>query len=255
MEDSKGTRINPEADESDDVVRFDKSIRELKNLRSQLHFAADYCESTFLNAEEKKIVVDNTKEYICKAMVTVVDHLGTVSTNLNCRISNACEFSNTELRINCLKQRLVLCGEYVSKLGLTGVKWNAVLPTNSPRYLLTSIKNVEGSKEVRRDSGNQTPEAGENQEFKTEEGLQLFLFAHTSKPSLAKNLRAQADGRKADANSPIVPIRDGQSILSKTSNPIFHFQGAPKLGRNASNRKSAHGGYILSLIRRIRRAP
>lgn len=255
MEDSKCTCINPEADESEDVVRFDKSLQELKDLRSQLHFAADYCESTFSNAEEKKIIVDNTKEYICKAMVTVVDHLGNVSTNLNCRISNACEFSNTELRINCLKQRLVLCEEYVNKLALAGVHWNAVLPRHSPRYLLTSIKNVERSKEVKRDSENQTLEVGENQAFKTEEGLQLFLCAHTKKPSLAKNLTAQADGKKTDANSPIVPISDGLSRLAKSSNPTFNFQGAPKLGRNAPNRKSAHSSDILSLIRRLRRTP
>ncbi|XP_030448230.2 probable protein ABIL5 [Syzygium oleosum] len=255
MEGSKCTRINPEADESEDVVRFDKSLQELKDLRSQLHFAADYCESTFSNAEEKRIIVDNTKEYICRAMVTVVDHLGNVSANLNCSISNACEFTNTELRINCLKQRLVSCEEYVNKLALTGVQWNAVLPRLSPRYLLTSITNVERSKEVRRDSENQTPEAGENQDFETEKGLPLFLGTHTNKPSLAKNLTAQADGRKTDANSPIVPVRDGLSILSRRSNPTFHFQGAPKLGRNTLNRKSTYSSDIVSLIRRVRRTP
>ncbi|XP_030529976.1 probable protein ABIL1 [Rhodamnia argentea] len=252
MEDSKRTRINPEADESKDVVRFDKSLQELKDLRSQLHLAADYCESRFSNAEEKRMVVDNTKEYICKAMVTVVDHLGNVSANLNCCLSNACEFSSTELRIDCLKQRLVLCEGYVNKLALTGVQWNAVLPRHNPRYLLTSVKNVETSKEVRRDSENQTPEVGENQELKTEEGLPLFLCTHTNKPSLAKNLTAQADGRKTDANAIIVPVRNGLSILSKSLNPTFHFQGAPKLGRNAPIRKSAHSSDILSLIRRVR---
>lgn len=54
-----------------------------------------------------------------------------------------------------------------------------------------------------RDSENQTPEAGENQDFEREEGLPRFLCTRTNKPSLAKNLTAQADGRKTDANSPI----------------------------------------------------
>jgi hypothetical protein len=49
-------------------------------------------------------VVENTKEYICRAVVSVVDHLGTVSTNLNCCISQTNAFSEAELRISCLKQ-------------------------------------------------------------------------------------------------------------------------------------------------------
>ncbi|KAK3436465.1 hypothetical protein EUGRSUZ_C01259 [Eucalyptus grandis] len=251
MEDPKCTRTNPEADESEDVVRFEKSLRELKDLRSQLHFAADYCESTFLNAEEKNTIVDNTKEYVCKAMVTVVDHLGNVSANLNCCISNACEFSNAELRINCLKQRLLLCEEYSGKLASTGVQWDAVLPRHSPRYLLTSITNVERPKEVGRDSETQTLKAGENREFKTED-VPLFLYTHTNKPLLYKSLAPRADGRKTDANLSIVSVRDGLSILSKSFNPTFHFQGAPKLGRNVLRRKSTHSSDIISLIRRIR---
>lgn len=49
-------------------------------------------------------MVENTKEYICKAVVTFVDHLGNVSANLNNCISKTNEFSEAELRINCLKQ-------------------------------------------------------------------------------------------------------------------------------------------------------
>lgn len=254
MEDPKCTRTNPEADESEDVVRFEKSLRELKDLRSQLHFAADYCESTFLNAEEKNTIVDNTKEYVCKAMVTVIDHLGNVSANLNCHISNACEFSNAELRMNCLKQRLLLCEEYSGKLASTGVQWDAVLPRHSPRYLSTSITNVERPKEVGRDSETQTLKAGENREFKTEEDVPLFLYTHTNKPLLYKSLAPRADGRETDANLSIVSVRDGLSILSKSFNPTFHFQGAPKPGRNVPHRKSTYSSDIISLIRRIRRS-
>ncbi|KAF8034352.1 hypothetical protein BT93_C0602 [Corymbia citriodora subsp. variegata] len=255
MEDSECIRTNPEADESRDVVRFDKSLRELKDLRSQLHFAADYCESTFLNAEEKKTIVDNTKEYVCRALVTVVDHLGNVSANLNCRISDACEFSNAELRINCLKQRLLSCEEYSNRLASTGVQWDPVLPRHSPRYLLTAITNVERPKEVRRGSDTKTLKAGENRELKTEEDGPLFLYTHTNKPSLRKSLAAPADGRKTDANLSIVSVRDGLSILSKSLDPTFHFQGGPKFGRSTPNRKSAHSSDIISLIRRIRWTP
>ena len=48
--------------------------------------------------------MDNTKEYICRAVVTVVDHLGNVSANLEGLISQTDAFSDAELRIQCLKQ-------------------------------------------------------------------------------------------------------------------------------------------------------
>jgi hypothetical protein len=48
--------------------------------------------------------MENTKEYICRAMVTVVDHLGNVSSNLEGLISHANAFSDAEIRIQCLKQ-------------------------------------------------------------------------------------------------------------------------------------------------------
>lgn len=49
-------------------------------------------------------VTENTKEYICRAVVTVVDHLGSASANLDCRISQTNAFSEAEFRISCLKQ-------------------------------------------------------------------------------------------------------------------------------------------------------
>lgn len=52
--------------------------------------------------------MDNTKEYVCRAVVTVVDHLGCVSANLNGLISETNAFSETELRIDCLKQVVII---------------------------------------------------------------------------------------------------------------------------------------------------
>lgn len=61
-------------------------------------------------------VMENTKEYICRAVVTVVDHLGSASANLDCRISQTNAFSEAEFRINCLKQvsSIILLGHRMS---------------------------------------------------------------------------------------------------------------------------------------------
>lgn len=67
-----------------------------------------------------------------------------------------------------------------------------------------------------RDSEIQTQKAGENHEFETEEDVPLFLYTHTNKPSLYKNLTAQADGRKTDANLSIGTLGSCKCINRST---------------------------------------
>ncbi|XVE98155.1 hypothetical protein REPUB_Repub03eG0081100 [Reevesia pubescens] len=249
-----------EDDSSDEGFRFDKSLQELRDLRSQLHYAADYCETTFLKSEEKKAVVENTKEYICKAVVTFVDHLGNVSANLNHCISKTNAFSEAELRINCLKQRLLSCEQFAHKLALTRVKWNPNLPRHHRRYLSApTIATVEKSNE---DSRSRVFIAASPANFidKHElhtEGVPLFFFTCTDhKPSLSKSPSLRSNFDESDTDSALVPIRDGLSIPSRGSNPTFHFQqGNKKLGRKLSfYRKPLQSADILSFIRRARRS-
>ncbi|CAK9184576.1 unnamed protein product [Ilex paraguariensis] len=104
MQDSKSIVHEYPQAVSDSEKRFDNSLQELRDLRSQLYYAADYCEEAFLTSKKKRIVLENTKEYLCRAVVTVVDHLGCVSANLDYRLSESNQVSETELRIDCLKQ-------------------------------------------------------------------------------------------------------------------------------------------------------
>ncbi|CAL2275053.1 unnamed protein product [Prunus armeniaca] len=197
-----------------DIVSFDKSLQELKDLRSQLHYAADYCESTFLNTKEKKVVMDNTKEYVCRAVVTVVDHLGCVSANLNGLISETNAFSETELRIDCLKQRLFLCEQYSHKLALPKIRWREILPRHNARFL-SALRHAEKTNEDLRDPA--TPASRktiDNHEFDKEAAMPLFLYTSSHKPSFPEG----------ETNSALVPVRDGLSILSRGPNPTFHFQ-------------------------------
>ncbi|XP_039138072.1 probable protein ABIL5 [Dioscorea cayenensis subsp. rotundata] len=86
-EKKKENKIEPiNYNDADDLK---KSLQELKELRSQLHNAADHCETLFLKAKQKKIVMENTKSYLCQAIVTVIDHLGTVSSKLEQRMLTA----------------------------------------------------------------------------------------------------------------------------------------------------------------------
>ncbi|KAL5572641.1 hypothetical protein UlMin_022238 [Ulmus minor] len=227
------------------VKNFGQSLQELRSLRSQLHHAADYCEASFLNAKEKKDVVDSTKEYICRAVITVVDHLGCVSDNLNSLISENKAFSDTELRINILKQKLLLSEQYTHKLALTRYQWNAIKPRYNPRYLSAPSKDAEKSDDDGRDfrkvSSKKVIE--KHVAFEREDNMPLFVYAFSGKPAVLSNEEAKS--------SLVLPVRNGFSILSKAPNPAFHFQEITR--KNRRSRKSLHGSDIMSLIRRTRR--
>ncbi|WVZ24204.1 hypothetical protein V8G54_002748 [Vigna mungo] len=237
--------------EVDETMRFDKSLQELRELRSQLHKAAEYCETAFSKSEENNDVVDDTKEYICKSMVTVIDHLGNVSSNLDDLISHTNAFSEAELRIQCLQQRLLSCQQYARKLALSKMQWNENSPRFHSRYLLPSPSLVErsSSKKVTRDSESEAPLKLDDKHLpETYEDLPLFMYTH--KPPV-QNLKPTTGTLNSHSNLAMVaPIKDGLSFLSKAPNPKFHFQSTQKVGRH---RRSLYGSDILWLLRRSKR--
>ncbi|KAH0873321.1 hypothetical protein HID58_070683 [Brassica napus] len=90
---------------------FVKALHELKNLRPQLYSAVDYCEKSYLHSEQKQMVLDNLKDYTVKALVNVVDHLGTVASKLtNLFDQQSYDISTMELRASCVSQQLLTCG-------------------------------------------------------------------------------------------------------------------------------------------------
>ncbi|XP_020098185.1 probable protein ABIL5 [Ananas comosus] len=123
--------------------RFNNALRELKDLRSQLHTAADYCEDAFLKAERKKIILESTKSYVCDAIVAVIDHLGTVSSKLDDRLCDNTEIVQTEHKIDSLKQRLSICQQNAVAVELSTLQWTAKLPQHHRRYVSQSAQRTE----------------------------------------------------------------------------------------------------------------
>ncbi|XP_010249691.1 PREDICTED: probable protein ABIL5 isoform X2 [Nelumbo nucifera] len=214
MQNSEESRLAGKMDsDSDDDARFEKSMQELRDLRSQLHYAADYCEKAFLNAKQRKKVIENTKEYICKAVVTVVDHLGSISTNLECQISKNNEVPESELRIDCLKQRLLVCDQYTHKLALTEVRWSKNLPVHHPRYIAPPTPTLDKTNsELRYKRG-------------TVEEVPLFLYTYAHKLPVDKDFTSSNGDKKHGYKfSKLLPVRDDSSMPVKIRNLSFHFQ-------------------------------
>ncbi|KAG2600883.1 probable protein ABIL5 [Panicum virgatum] len=122
---------------------FDGALRELKDLRAQLHEAADCCEKAFLKTDKKKLILEGTKSYICDAVVAVIDHLGTVSSKLEHKLQEKADVTQAERKINFLKQRLLTCEQYAISLKLLTVRGDPDGIQYHRRYISQSIQTTK----------------------------------------------------------------------------------------------------------------
>ncbi|KAI5655307.1 hypothetical protein M9H77_32494 [Catharanthus roseus] len=94
---------------------FAESLKDLKNIRLQLHSAADYFESSYMKHEHKQLVEESLKDYITKALVNTVDHLGSVACKVNGFLDDkGNEISSATLRFSSIEQTRVLIFFYLS---------------------------------------------------------------------------------------------------------------------------------------------
>ncbi|XP_047328816.1 probable protein ABIL4 [Impatiens glandulifera] len=216
--------------------RFFKSLQELKELSSQLHYAADYSEKSYLNGEEKKkIVLKNTKDYICKALVTVIDHVGCVSTNLDFELSKETAISEAEFGIVCLNQRLITLQQYFHKLETMKHSWINTSPRYHSRYIVPPMQedldkpNDMGFFHVHNGNSNKLKKSiryrlEAAKEFEANE-VPLFLYTvNMKKTCLSKH--SSLDSNDPTLTQPMLPVRDSlsSSSFAKNRTPSFHFQ-------------------------------
>nr|AKT94868.1 Protein ABIL2-1 [Populus tomentosa] len=128
--------LSREASNYDEVsmqqsLLFSDSLKDLKNLRSQLYSAAEYFELSYTNDDQKQIVVETLKDYAIKALVNTVDHLGSVTYKVNDLLDEKVdEVSGTEFRVCCIEQRLRTCQEYIDHEGIS----QQSLVIDTPKY-------------------------------------------------------------------------------------------------------------------------
>ncbi|KAK9142628.1 hypothetical protein Syun_012028 [Stephania yunnanensis] len=220
------------AEVAEDEARFYASLRELKGLRSQLYFAADYYKSSFLKAKQRTMVMENTKEYICRAMVTVVDHLGSVYTNLEYRLHEPNIFSDTPLRIDCLKQRLLTCQSHAQNLVLSNLRLDGDLQRYNSNYILPKNSEVEKSNVVPRDIGKYV--APKFCYKLKKEGVPPLIRSNSRKSSslISKLFPLRNGVKKLGSDSASVPCRSQEITIPRSPrNYSFFSQDTSKLKR------------------------
>ncbi|XP_057764589.1 probable protein ABIL3 isoform X2 [Salvia miltiorrhiza] len=237
----------------DDVAQFHKSLKELRNFSSQLYQAADYCKTAFLSSQDKTQILETTKEYVSRAVVVVVDHLGTISANLECCISKTDSLSQTEGKIESLKQRIGTCQIYSYRISVPRFQWGADFPRYHRRYVSPPSKDSTVWSDVSRYSKRCI-------DAKNEEAMELLFNCNSS--SVVESSSSTEMKKKnvvpvplnSFTNYKILDDDDGLSVLPKTNNLVFQFQEVGKLKRGAINWKAMmQSKDIAALIRRGKR--
>ncbi|GAB2219748.1 hypothetical protein Droror1_Dr00007385 [Drosera rotundifolia] len=220
---------------------FYKSLQELRELRSQIHHAADHCKTSFLDAQDKKAVMDNTKEYICRAVVTIVDHLGSVSCILDRPIKESNNVSGIELRVTILEQKLRSHEHYNQNLALSKACWSVNVPRCYPLYISRSEKPVQELWEYM----PLKPEGGIDKQGLESDDMLNSIQRSACKLSIPKS--------PSPLYFRVVPAASGFGVSSQAGSPIFHFQASKgdhqkKHKRRPSSWKSMYDKDILSRI-------
>ncbi|KAI3801926.1 hypothetical protein L1987_30044 [Smallanthus sonchifolius] len=163
-------------------------------------------------------VLKNTKEYIHNALVTVVDHLGSVSANLDQHLSKTGSIYQTEVKINILNQKLLTCQDYSHKIALAKVSERE----NNPKYNSRYIKPHE-------------LKLKEYDELKVDEEVPLFLYTcHNYKPSSLH-----------EVSKSMLAVRDNLSVQPRSES--FQLQDKSKSRRGLLFIKSRHNSEMLLL--------
>ncbi|PQQ09762.1 protein ABIL2 isoform X1 [Prunus yedoensis var. nudiflora] len=132
-------------------VRFSENLNELKNLRKQLYSAAEYFEMSYSKEDQKQLVMETLKDYVLKAVVNTVDHLGLMAYKVNGFLDeNVTQVSQTGLRLSCIEQRRRTCQDFVTQGGVFQNSLALKFPKHHRRYILPVAVDTVGQSALRR---------------------------------------------------------------------------------------------------------
>ncbi|KAL8095339.1 protein ABIL3-like [Apium graveolens] len=93
-------------------ILYIDSLKDLKTTRKQLYSAAEYFESSYQKDDDKQLFMEVPEniDYATKALVSSVDHLGSVAFKVNSFLDDKVnEFSDAKVRFLNIEQRLGTC--------------------------------------------------------------------------------------------------------------------------------------------------
>ncbi|KAJ6705394.1 ABIL2 putative-RELATED [Salix purpurea] len=220
---------------------FSDTLEDLKNLKKQLYSAADYFELAYYKEDQKQIAVETLKDYAIKALVSTVDHLGSVADNTNRYLDQKIgEVSEMGLRFFCIEQRLEACQEYINHGGLSQQSVVIKTPKHHKRYIFpgkyftspiffflffslhlqyfkmfVTLKIFCSADEESMDAYSHTKSHHHSRSFSTEQNLlELKNAVHATIKGAPSSIR----GRHSKSQFPQLYSRQGTFTITRTSN-------------------------------------
>ncbi|KAK2664328.1 hypothetical protein Ddye_002902 [Dipteronia dyeriana] len=142
---------------------FSDTLKDLKNLRKQLYSAAEFFEVSYIQKDQKQLVVETSKDYAIKALINTIDHLGSVAFKVNSLLDEKIgEVSETELRFTCLEKRVQSCQEFINQYGLYEQLSVIKTPKHHKRYIYPVEENEDDLLDQTTFNGHSTLSADED---------------------------------------------------------------------------------------------
>ncbi|XP_020097749.1 probable protein ABIL3 [Ananas comosus] len=210
---------------------FSDSLKELKNLRSQLYSAAEYFELSFCENREKSIMLKNLKDYTITALLSTVDHLGSISHKIDDLLDEKIdEVSRLDFRVSCIEQRMQICRELVDREGRLQQSLVIQAPKYNKHYILPGSNALESEKHTVAKCQPQESWTAKFQPVSRQHSFRKMCFPPPS-PSIQRS-RSLSPSRRLHFPSSSQRIGDSlrrtgldkraMSPLPTTSNPITY---------------------------------
>lgn len=229
-------------------VLFSENLNELKNLRKQLYSAAEYFEISYSKEDQKQFVVETLKDYVIKAVINTVDHLGAMAYKVNGFLDEKVyQVSETEVRLSCLEQRLRTCEDYSNKGGLFQHSLAIESPKHHKRYILPGRATIHTAGQsaliyhsAQEDSSDiNTATTRETSPTVVSEGYSTLHSPQSSPGSFQFTRSASRQEKRAVSPHPFPFARCGSvvqrsSTLNSSSSVKLRYPSEPRTRRSAS---------------------
>lgn len=210
---------------------FADSLKDLRNIRTQLYSAAEFFEDSYHKNGNDQLLFESLKDYASKAFISTIDHLGSVASKVNAFLDeNIDEAFETNLRVLCIQQRLQTCQTYSDHEGLSQQSLMIQIPKYHKQYLLPDGRFSEAVQAEKAKTESSVLRRGRNERNSSEfsSGLVAFSFAKaTPNKALEKRSRSISPSRfrikrfgsVSRSASPIVPIMHSGSVIHRAISP------------------------------------
>ncbi|XP_047976759.1 protein ABIL2-like [Salvia hispanica] len=131
-------------------LQFAESLKDLRTLKKQLYSAAEYFESSYDKDDRQILVMESSKDYVTKAVVSTVDHLGSVADKLSKFLDEkANEFSATDIRISCIQQKLSKFQGFIDLRGVSRHTLMVEAPKHHKQYIVADNPSAKAFQAAR----------------------------------------------------------------------------------------------------------